>query len=64
MVATVEHSENGVMAASFQLTDDLQGFTREQGERIRTAVQLDSGAVTLDARNRSQTFRSDAAPAR
>jgi len=64
MVAGVEHSENGVMAASFQLTDNLQGFTREQGERIRAAVQLDSGGVALDARNRSRTFRPDGVPAR
>src|SRR5262249_13224648 len=59
MVAGVGHSDGSLMAASLHLTDTLQGFTREQGERIRAAVQMDSGGVTLDARDRSATFRPD-----
>jgi hypothetical protein len=57
MVANVGHSSSGVMASAFHLTDALQGFTPEQGERIRAAIQMNSGAVMLDARDRSRTFR-------
>lgn len=64
MVASVGHSDGSLMASSFRLTDALQGFTREQGERIRAAVQLDGSAVTLDAGNRSRVFRSNGASSR
>ena len=57
MVANVEHSGGGVMASAVQLTDAFQGFSAEQSERIRTAVQMTSGPVLLDARDRSRTFR-------
>jgi hypothetical protein len=64
MVASVGHSQSGVMASSVQFTDSLQGFTREQGERIRAAVQLDGDARTLDARNRSRAFLLNRPPSR
>ena len=64
MVASIGHSDGSLMASSFHLTDALQGFTRDQGERIRTAVQMNSGAVLLDARDRSRTFRPNGAPSR
>lgn len=54
MVANVEHSGSGLMASAFRLTDALQGFTLEQGERIREAVQKNAGAVMLDARDQSR----------
>jgi hypothetical protein len=63
MMAGVGHSDGSLMASSFHLTDGLQGFTREQGERIRAAVQMDSAAV-LEARDRARTFRPNAAPSR
>src|SRR5262245_35014873 len=53
MVANVEHSGGGVMASVLRLTDELQGFTPEQSERLRSAVQMSDGAVMLDARDRS-----------
>jgi hypothetical protein len=64
MMASVGHSDGSLMASSFHLTDALQGFTREQGERIRAAVQMNSAAVMLEARDRSRTFRPSSAPAR
>jgi hypothetical protein len=64
MVADVGHSNGGVMASSFHLTDALQGFTPEQGDRIRAALQTHSGAVMLDARDRSGTFRPNGSPSR
>jgi hypothetical protein len=64
MMASVGHSDGSLMASSFHLTDALQGFTREQGERIRAAVQMNSAAVMLEARDRSRTFRPNSAPAR
>jgi len=57
MVAGVEHSGDGVMASAFHLTDTLQGFSREQGERLRTAIQLNSDAVILEARDRLRSAR-------
>lgn len=62
MVADVEHSGNGLMASALHLTDALQGFTPEQGERIRAAVPM--GPVMLDARDRSRTFRPNGPPSR
>jgi hypothetical protein len=56
MVANVEHSANGVMASALHLKDGLQGFTHEQGERIRAAIQMNSDAVIL-ARDRARTFQ-------
>jgi hypothetical protein len=64
MVATVGHSDGSLMASSFHLTDALQGFTREQGERIRAAVQVNSAAIMLDVRDRSRTFRPSGAASR
>jgi hypothetical protein len=57
MVANIGHSRSGVMASAFHLTDALQGFTPEQGERIRAAIRMNSDGVMLDARERSRTFR-------
>jgi hypothetical protein len=64
MVASVGHSDGSLMASSFHLTDALQGFTRDQGERIRAAVETNSAAVMLDARDRSRTFRPNGAASR
>jgi hypothetical protein len=58
MVAAVKHSGDGVMASDFHLTDTLQGFSREQGERLRTAIQLNSDAVILEARDRLRNART------
>ena len=58
-VTKVEHSAAGVMAATLQLRPDiLQAFTTEQSRQLRAALQAESGAVTLDARDRSRPFRA------
>jgi hypothetical protein len=62
MVASVGHSDGSLMASSFRLTDGLQGFTREQGERMRAAVEMNSSAMMLVARNRSRAFGPNGAP--
>jgi hypothetical protein len=57
-VTKVEHSAAGVMAATLQLRPDiLQAFTTEQSQQLRAAILAESGAATLDARDRSRPFR-------
>lgn len=58
MIANVEHSTGGIMASAFHVTDALQRFTPEQSDRIRTALQVNSGALMFDARDRSRTFQA------
>jgi hypothetical protein len=56
MVANVQHSAGGLMAASLQLTDGVQGFSDEEGRQLRAALQRQAGPVILDARERARPF--------